>query len=659
MQLDGTSGELLGVFPALPLSVGTSAPAGIAAGSGERLYATSASPIHILGPVAPPEAQVLPVTEIGQTTAKLNGKVTVPPPGGEASNTVYRFELSADGGFHWTRVPASNVPLGSTPGTFAVSQTATGLQPGVNYLVRLVAITGPTVTSGQVVFSTLGASPSVFQRYGATEVTSTSAQLAGSVNPNNSPTTYRFEYGTSTAYGSQSPAELEPFLGEGGTPISVTANLTGLQPDTTYHWHIVATNAVGTTEGPDRQFTTYEPPEGLNAAGLPHDRGVELVSPADKRPVGNVEQLAVNQVYYQATADGDRMGYFILNGVEDSPGGGEVVYSASRSSAGWSSTEISSPPLIPAPETSGGHYSGATGFVRYLDPEDLKCGLVETHNPLSADTPAADVENGVYNLYRWNASDRTYTLITNRIPLNPSAMRPLSGMYAVAGVSADCSRIFFRATTYSFFAGASGIYEWHEGTLRDAALRPDGTVPSLDPDGVAKAKNAVSPDGRYFFAAISNQGADAGKQAVFVRKSPTEVVDASQPTAGPTLGARYEGASPDGGHVYFLANYGIAATSSSGPSENCSGVLNIGNTACDLYDYDVETGQLTDVSADNNPADTKGAVVQGVMAILGGRLGRLLRRAGAARAGRRADLRREPARRRFRQRLQIRRHGLT
>jgi hypothetical protein len=365
--------------------------------------------------------------------------------------------------------------------------------------------------------------------------------------------------------------------------------------------------------------------EQQGSTAMPDCRAFELVSPADKRPVGNVEQVALNQLYYQATESGDRMGYLILNGIGDSPGGGEVIYAGSRSSEGWSSTEISSPPLIPAPVATS-ITSGVTGFVRYIDPEDLKCGLVETHNPLSADTPKADVENGVYNLYRWNASDETYTLITNRIPLNPDAVA-FAGHYQIAGASADCSRIFFRSTTYSFFKGASGLYEWDDGTLRDAALRPDGSVPAFSEaqlKAVAAAKNSVSHEGRFFFQVKSNQGADAGKQAVFVRKDPGEIVepgeilDASQPTNGPTLGAQYEGASPDGGHVFFLANYGIAATSSSGPSENCSSITQISNTACDLYDYDVGSGQLTDISADANPAnpdDTKGAVAQGVMAI--------------------------------------------
>ncbi|HZK16227.1 MAG TPA: hypothetical protein VFC52_06540, partial [Solirubrobacterales bacterium] len=165
--------------------------------------------------------------------------------------------------------------------------------------------------------------------------------------------------------------------------------------------------------------------------------------------------------------------------------------------------------------------------------------------------------------------------------------------------------------------------------LRDAGVRPKADdslgTPSpseISPATIAREKFSVASDGRFFFAATSNKGSDAGKNAIFARKGPSEVVNVSQAIEAAekaTLGARYAGASPDGGKVFFLANYGIAATSSSGPTENCSNVSMdnsiIRDTACDLYAYDLEEEELTDVSAHVNPADTKGAVVQSTMAI--------------------------------------------
>ena len=83
-------------------------------------------------------------------------------------------------------------------------------------------------------------------------VTATGATLNGTVSPNKEDTTYRFEYGTSTSYGSQTtPAT------QGGNPTkAVSASVSGLAPSTTYHFRLIATNASGTATGADAQFTT-------------------------------------------------------------------------------------------------------------------------------------------------------------------------------------------------------------------------------------------------------------------------------------------------------------------------------------------------------------------------------------------------------------------
>jgi hypothetical protein len=86
----------------------------------------------------------------------------------------------------------------------------------------------------------------------ASAVTATTATFNGTVLPNKETTTYRFEYGTTTAYGSQTPAGTT----SGNAPKAVSADITGLAPSTTYHFRLVATNASGTATGADAQFTT-------------------------------------------------------------------------------------------------------------------------------------------------------------------------------------------------------------------------------------------------------------------------------------------------------------------------------------------------------------------------------------------------------------------
>jgi phosphodiesterase/alkaline phosphatase D-like protein len=83
-----------------------------------------------------------------------------------------------------------------------------------------------------------------------------SATVAGTVNPNGEATTYYFDYGTSTNYGSQAPASPDPSAGSGTTAQTESTTLTGLSPNTLYHYQIVATNASGTSDGTDQTFTT-------------------------------------------------------------------------------------------------------------------------------------------------------------------------------------------------------------------------------------------------------------------------------------------------------------------------------------------------------------------------------------------------------------------
>lgn len=86
----------------------------------------------------------------------------------------------------------------------------------------------------------------------ASTITTTSATLNGSVNPNSLATNYYFEWGTSTSYGNTTTSTA---LGNGTSAIAVNAPLTGLVAGTTYHFRVVAINADGTTNGANMTFT--------------------------------------------------------------------------------------------------------------------------------------------------------------------------------------------------------------------------------------------------------------------------------------------------------------------------------------------------------------------------------------------------------------------
>ena len=90
-------------------------------------------------------------------------------------------------------------------------------------------------------------------------VTGSAATLHGTVNPSGRATTWQFEYGTTTGYGSKAPAAA-PSAGSGTANVAVGIPVTGLQPGTSYHYRLTATNADGTRVGSDGVFATPAAP---------------------------------------------------------------------------------------------------------------------------------------------------------------------------------------------------------------------------------------------------------------------------------------------------------------------------------------------------------------------------------------------------------------
>ena len=92
----------------------------------------------------------------------------------------------------------------------------------------------------------------------ASSVTQTSATLNAKVNPNGSEVSEcKLEYGTTTSYGSSAPCTPAP--GSGTSPVAVSAALSGLAQNTTYHFRIFAKNAGGASAGSDQTLTTTAP----------------------------------------------------------------------------------------------------------------------------------------------------------------------------------------------------------------------------------------------------------------------------------------------------------------------------------------------------------------------------------------------------------------
>jgi uncharacterized repeat protein (TIGR01451 family)/CSLREA domain-containing protein len=87
----------------------------------------------------------------------------------------------------------------------------------------------------------------------ASQISSSSAKVSAIVNPAGEASSYHFQYGKKTSYGSVTKAAA---LAVRSTPVGVVAVLKKLKPKTTYHYRLVATNASGTTFGQDLSFKT-------------------------------------------------------------------------------------------------------------------------------------------------------------------------------------------------------------------------------------------------------------------------------------------------------------------------------------------------------------------------------------------------------------------
>ena len=78
------------------------------------------------------------------------------------------------------------------------------------------------------------------------------------MNANGFSTTVTFEYGLTSSYGTSFTAT--PGTVTGSTATGILANITGLNPGTTYHFRVVAVNSGGQTIGNDQSFITLQEP---------------------------------------------------------------------------------------------------------------------------------------------------------------------------------------------------------------------------------------------------------------------------------------------------------------------------------------------------------------------------------------------------------------
>lgn len=475
-----------------------------------------------------PLAKTEPASAVGETStpgeaaATLNGSVD---PEGE-NLTECKFEYGTEESYG-QEAPCGQVPTGST--FVPVSAKIAHLQPRTTYHYRLLTNGPRGIARGfDQSFYTFARPAVTAAGTPFTNVGSSSATLHGKLDPGGASTQYHFEYATETEYEATktySAATPTASAGAGSETVGVLATIEGLQPNTVYHFRLVASNTHGPTTGADESFSTFP----VGTLGLPDDRGYEIVSPLNN---GDATVLLSNAgAAVRAAADGSAVTYAgtapPVGGNGETPNEitekrhGSNLYLARRSGpGGWTAADIQ-----PNSELSASHAASA----RYLGfSSDLSTGFLGSERPLASDG-AADGEEGPDALYS-RASDGSYGLLAENA--------------SYAGSTPDGNHALAKSAT--------GLYDTVGGQLAPVSVLPDRTSA---PDAVFGSEltgyrgqssldldRVISEDGSRIFWTDTTTG------DLYVREND------SQPDANTTLiadDAQFRTASTSGSKVYF------------------------------------------------------------------------------------------------------------
>ncbi len=208
-------------------------------------------------------------TEITPTSATLNA--TVNP------NNVEVRECKLEYGP--TTAYGQSKPCAPRPDfePVAVSAAVSGLDPNTTYHYRVLARNGHGESRGEDETFTTSPDPPTVTTGQASEIAQTAATLNATVSPNSGDVSEcRLEYGTTGSYGQSEPCTPSPGAGE--SSVTVSAALSGLSPDTVYHFRVVAKNPGGESRGADETLRTL--PEGVQSS-LAHFQGEASFSEPD------------------------------------------------------------------------------------------------------------------------------------------------------------------------------------------------------------------------------------------------------------------------------------------------------------------------------------------------------------------------------------------
>jgi hypothetical protein len=458
----------------------------------------------------------------------------------------------------------------------------------------VVDIFGPSTPSAPAIVSESSAN-----------VSADAAELQAQINPDFADTTYRFQYGTTSAYGSEAPVPAID-VGSGGGLAgvqSVSVHLQSLSSSTTYHYRVVAENSPKgpkmIVEGPDATFTTQP---ANNSLALPDGRAWEMVSPVEKNNsiitgIDGLNGLAGGGVI-QAEEEGNSITYASSGAFENSVGAPIIgQYLSARGMNGWSAANII-PPM--GTETSptvgrGGPYKAFSA--------DLSRGLFlnSVYSPATGPSLSEEAPPGYQDYFLRDGHGVFQPLMTKTNANAPSEPASLFNS-EFQGASADLSHIVFATnaalTPNAIDNGEFNLYEWTGGRLQLVNVLPGETMST--PGAILGGNDAGNPYGVH---SISNDGSkvfftDTGNLYARLNGSSTVQIDASQEGLEKG-GGTFQFASSDGLRVFFLDDRKLTKDST----------VNASLSTSDLYEYNFESGHLSDLTAEY----PWGADVQGVL----------------------------------------------
>ena len=282
---------------------------------------------------AAPAVTIAAPSNLTATSAKISG--TVNPEGDTAD---WNVQLSKGAGCAGSFVNQSLQQIEEgTSSPVAVEATLNGLLPSESYCARLVATNSAgTTTSETKEFETGEVQPTqIFAAFAAPR-TDTTARINGYVNPEGSQIAYRFEY-SSDGGATWTPLPEGEDISEARSQIVVSAELTGLQPQSTYSFRLTAENPTGGETSVPLSFSTRSTAE----VTLP-TRGDELVNSSDKG-TQNVRGPESIMGESPISADGEKALWAVFAGAPGGYNSAHDLFLAERSPSGWVSRSVQPP----------------------------------------------------------------------------------------------------------------------------------------------------------------------------------------------------------------------------------------------------------------------------------------------------------------------------